>query len=450
MSDWYAPLRQLQSLGQTAPRPGSLAGLHAARQSHLGQFFTTDALARFIWQLITPAIQRAQTNTPAQVALFDNAVGTGRLFQFADPDAHYLAGADIHDASLDALITACEAAGFDTDFLYGGMEQITPSGFGIGLINPPYSLTLSSPTLSPYPCTHWGKFGPHSHALSHQYALYQALDACDIVVAILPRSYTDTLPGTPDLAPRLRAIYHAPRRSFAEQNTDVDVSVCVFDIFPTDEPASITTLASLGETVPDLGLTCRTRQAIIPRLSLHGITDDTPTVTLPVTGNRTVRVTHNQRRIILKFACGLTQAKVMNGILDSRIDSCRTRKHRYPQGLRYTGEGKLDIEVYLAQPDALAAFEAFIDSIRVFGGDPEIDPGLTRYLQKRIRRHARQYVPLRHVVYDQHGLEQNIEQIRATAVKSHVINPEAWGSPVIQAGDTLTFTRDHSDGVFRV
>jgi len=41
----------IRSLGGQAKGPGSLAGLHQARQEHLSQFFTGDDLARLMWSI---------------------------------------------------------------------------------------------------------------------------------------------------------------------------------------------------------------------------------------------------------------------------------------------------------------------------------------------------------------------------------------------------------------
>ena len=57
--DWRSALRGRASLGSQTPRPGSLAGLHAARLAHLGQFFTPDPLAAWVWCMVAPALARA-------------------------------------------------------------------------------------------------------------------------------------------------------------------------------------------------------------------------------------------------------------------------------------------------------------------------------------------------------------------------------------------------------
>ena len=94
MSSWYGSLVSVRSLGSQHEGRGTLAGLHQDRQEHLGQFFTPAPLARWIWNLVNPAFQAAlQRSRPgSRIAILDNACGSGRLLQFANPQDHYLAG----------------------------------------------------------------------------------------------------------------------------------------------------------------------------------------------------------------------------------------------------------------------------------------------------------------------------------------------------------------------
>ncbi len=62
----------------------------------------------------------------------------------------------------------------------------------VATINPPFSINLQSPNLTPYPSvTTYGRFGPDTGANSHDYALAQALDYSDAVFAIVPRSLSE-------------------------------------------------------------------------------------------------------------------------------------------------------------------------------------------------------------------------------------------------------------------
>jgi hypothetical protein len=176
-ADWFSPLRKIMSLGSQDSGVAHQGELHIARQRHLGQFFTPDAIAAFMWQFVGNFMPNRK------VSILDNSVGSGRLLQFANPDRHMLYGVDVHGDAIAAVQGVIEAAGFDCDFRRTGMEHIHPQSFDIAVINPPFSIHLESPNLKPLPGTTWGRYGPNTSALSHEYALQQALDASQVVVA---------------------------------------------------------------------------------------------------------------------------------------------------------------------------------------------------------------------------------------------------------------------------
>lgn len=430
---WYQAIEARQSLGRQTRRPGSLAGLHEARREHLGQFFTPTPLAALLWRVVSPAIERALARRPgARVAVLDNSVGTGRLLQFADPKRHVLGGVDIHAESVAALVKEVEAAGFQAEIVACGMEAAKPSGYGVAVINPPFSLHLESPMLEPYPCTTWGRFGANTSATSHAYALHQALEAADVVAAILPRTYASLLPADPDLSGRLWALIELPTGAFREEGTDVRVDIAVFGREERDNVQRIT-VASFSDPVPDLGLQCVSTWESRPRLSVTGIKDEGPSITTAVTGDNRVRVVHDRRRIGLRFACGLTEARVLNALYRDLLDNHRLDNHRYPSGIRYLGEAVLDLEVHLVQPDPWASFQDLIDTIRNAGGAPEVDPGLINYLRKRMRQIPRQTEPFAQTVYMPDGMLHD-GPAKARARTTFVANPNVWLSPVIEQG----------------
>jgi len=164
----------------------------------------------------------------AKVAVLDNSIGVGRLVRFADPKKHFIGGVDIHEPSVSALASVLDASGFECDVVAAGMEATQPRGFGVGIINPPFSIHLESSLLAPFPCTTWGRFGPNTGALSHEYAVYQALDACRVVVALVSRSYAESAASNTEINGRLSAVFHCPPKSFSEEGTDVAVSILVF------------------------------------------------------------------------------------------------------------------------------------------------------------------------------------------------------------------------------
>lgn len=440
---WYAALEPIASLGSQAGRPGSLAGLHDARKEHLAQFFTPEALVDLLWRIARPALDRAAARGRI-LAILDNSAATGRMLWPADPALHSLYGCDVHADSVHALGAAAEAAGFECTFAAVGMEQAQPRNMDLALINPPFSISLESPTLHAYPCTTWGKFGPNTSAPSHAYALHQALDAAQVVLAILPATFAAEVANDPAMN-RLRAIFRLPRGAFREEGTEVETTVLVFDSGSASRVDRFD-VSALDMAVPDLGLTIgRTGSA---KLQILGVEDEGPTITLPVTGDNRVHVAHDGRRIVVKFHCGLVQAKVQNAVLDDRIENHRPPDHRYPKGIRYTGQGVLDIEVHLAQSDPSESFRAFIKSIADAGGFPVVDSGLRGYLARRIRQSSRESTPFRHTIFVPDGWAGGGQVLTGTARQRHLANPAVWGSPVIAAGAEVDFTR-MDDGRFR-
>lgn len=434
---WYAPLRDITSLGSQAKRPGSLAGLHTAREEHKGQFFTPDSLAAYIWRLLSPVMDNALTDLPrSKVALLDNSVGSGRLLQFAAPDKHTLSGVDIHHETIARVIETTQAAGFECEFLACGMEEVRPRNYNIAIINPPFSLHLESPCLSPLSCTTWGKYGRNTSAQSDHYAVAQALDAAEIVAAILPEGTSEEIEKTEWAAPRLRAILTLPLGSFSDEGTAVRVKLLVFGRDKSNMSPLRIKVANLTDPTPYLELECG---ATAHKASLHPYGADTskPSITLPVTGERIVRVAHDGRRIKLIFSCGLTQAEVLNAIYKDRIATVAIPDHRYPRGLRYDGEGALDMEAHLIQADPHASLDALFARIRHAGGIPVCAPGFMEHFRNRLKRSRRQATPLAHTVFDKQGGSKG--SLTGTARKTHVADPGTWMSPVIKAGDMLAF-----------
>lgn len=439
-SIWYNNLSEIKSLGSTSNKPGSLAGLHQARQEHLSQFFTPDDIARFIWSLATPMIDRAIQRRPThKVSILDNSVGTGRLIQFADPQRNILGGYDIHLPSINALIEATTAAGFEADFIHSGMEDVKPRNFDIGIINPPFSIHLESPNLEPYACTTWGKFGVNTGAISHAYALYQAMDACDVVFAILPRTYAKEVVLEDAVKKRLQAIIHLPKGSFREENTEVDTSLLVLGSVIEKFKSFEVSLKSLDDAVPEMNINCGIGNWGSPRLNVvDGYADNPPSITLPVTNNPDVVLNHHGRHIVLTFACGLTQAKVMNAILHKSIKAVPLDKHRYPSNVKYLGQGSLDIEVHLAQDNPSLSFRSLITEIECTGAKPIVSAALANYFTKRVNEHHKKSVPFRHVVYT-NSVDNN--SFTGQAKTTHAIDPKKWGSPILKMGETINFIK---------
>jgi hypothetical protein len=397
---WYENLQAIQSKGSQAARPGSLAGLHAARREHEGQFFTPALLVELIWNIVTPAIDRAISMQQGRIALLDSSCGTGRMFWPANPDKHTLAGTDVDAAAIGVLSEAAAQGNFHCDFRVGPLEQHHFSQFSVGLLNPPFGITLCSPALEPcVGVTTWGKYGRDTSALSHIYAIAQALAACQIVVAVVPISTLEVMSNIPVFSTRLRGIVELPAGVFREEGTDVRTALLVFNQKGTPEEIVRCKLKTLRDPLPDFVLTCDTDRVLCrPRIRTGGIADTHPVITREVTGSNVVRVAHNGRKIVLTFACGWTEARTMNAILRARITRSDADDERLPRTARYHGQGMLDLEHYLVQPDPLAAFDAFLAVIRDANATTHVDPGLLNYLRRRIRQDALRRIPMQKTV----------------------------------------------------
>lgn len=451
MKNWYEPLRPLKSRGSTAARPGSLAGLAQARREHGGQFFTPDAIAALMWRIVKPSMHATLEKGwyKGKISVLDNSAGSGRLLQFADPRFHSLFGVDVDGAPIQMLGEVAEAAGFECVFENCGIEDIDPVGFDLALINPPFSVHIDAPTVQPYPCTAYGRYGPHSATLSHPYALAQALKAAPAVVALLPRTFVDAYLADAGAFVdeqhhgRLRLVLDLPARSFSEEGTDVSVSLLVFGAVGCERWATQRiTLQTLEDELPEFGLLLEGgRWSKAPMLNRCGIEGATPSITVPVTGNRTVKVVRDGRRVKLRYSCGLTMAKVENAILRAKVTKSLGEEQRFPRGVRYEGQGVLDLEVHLIQDNPRASFDAFVEEIRAAGGVPEVDPGLYGYLRRATSKTRRQRTPMRHTVFVESGMAGDGNAIKARPRRPQVADPKVWGSPALSVDKIYRFER---------
>jgi hypothetical protein len=440
--DWYEPLRAIRSLGSQAPSIAHQGELAAARRLHLGQFFTPDAIAAFMWSFVSG------WHIDRRIRLFDNSVGSGRLLQYADPERHAVYGVDVHADVIQQCQKVFEDAGFHCEFRQAGMEDIHPTRFDIALINPPFSIHLESPHLQTLECTTWGRYGAHTSALSHDYAVHQALEAANIVVALLPITTAESMIAGEQgdrLKRRAAGLFELPADAFKLEGANVRTAVVVFDRY-RDRPSDFVRalVDDLAKPGPDLGLHFEERSFGEARLRLQKLDDSVPFITRAVTGDKSVKVSHDGRRIRLSFACGFNEAMVLNGILVKRIYS--RDGHRLPRGFRYSGQGLLDMETYLVQDDPVAAFGQLLDRIRSVGGEPHLAPGFMEHFRSRMRRSARQAIPLRHVAWTTGAGSR--DQVSGIAKETHKVDATRWASPLIKAGDEVHFDRE-ADGRYR-
>lgn len=430
---WRRSLEGLASRGSVTPKALNRSGLYASRQAHWGQFWTPDRLASFMWDIAAPYMAHVH-GKGRKVRLFDNSVGSARLFSRAAPDFHSLAGLDIDGGVIEAVGAAAMLAGFECDFRSGSMTDYRPSGYDVALINPAFSLNLLAPALPNYPCCSHGLLGPRSSALSHLFALHQALEAASLVVAILPSSAEDYIRR--HLNAECATIHRVPAGSFRAENADVDVIVAVLSRCGV---AHWLALREAGCGVPEVA------SADACMAPAHREGGDS--IQTPVTGDNRVRLFRSGRRVRLGFRCGLIEAKVLNALYRQVVVS--QKGQRLPAGVRFDGEGVLDVEILLSSDDPLSSVERLSCLIEASGGAPAIDPDLTGYLRSRLKRLAIERVPLHRVVSI--GQEGGLAHLRPGPVtvaplQKQLLNPTRWGSLLLSPDDRLPATLAIDDG----
>ena len=431
-ASWMEQLLERRGRGAKVARARCLADLHARRAEAKGQFFTPTPVVARAWEAVRTAVDGRS------VSLFDNSVGVGRMFQFADPALHSLYGCDIDAECVDELTAAAAGSGFERKFIAGGMESTVAAGMDVGLINPPFSLTLQAPTLEPYPTNAFGPFGPGTSASSHVYAVEQALSACQVVAAVLPMTAIGLIENDARLSERLCAVLDVPEDAFILEGARVKTAIAVFDSTPRAEVVRV----RWGEVVPDLGLTLHAGHSA-PRLSRSHVADEGPAILTPVTGDSSVRVGHCGRRIVLGFACGATEARVLNAIYRDDLPVPKgCDPHRYPDGLRFTGEPLLDLEVHMLADDPETSVRDLIEVVRKAGGEPLVAPGFWQHVRKRSRASARAKTPFRRWILA--NATSNAERITIRPKKDSPIDPSQWGSPVVLAAQT--YRADRAEG----
>ena len=447
-NDWYAPLRGVASLGSLTAKVRRLADLHEARERHLSQFFTPTEAALYMWRIAEQAMDPVFAENPdAQVAILDNSIGSGRLIQFANPAQHRIAGIDVDAEKLALLGVELARAGFQHDLLHAGMEEVHPRGFGVALINPPFSCHLESPLLEPYICNSRGRFGPGTSALSHHYALHQALDAAETVVALMPRTAADEIRTDPIASERLLAVLPLPGDTFESEGANVATTILVFGPHAWDGAVLEQPILDFAAPPPALGVSCRTAAATRPRsLNKRSTETETPSIVAPVTGDATVRVVRKGSEFRLQFRCGLVEAKVRNALLEAQIENDSTEKHRYPNGIEFHGQGIFDIELHLMQPDPLASFANLLKRIRLAGGRPQADAGILPHLERLRRRRAIENTPTRHWIWvppggDMGASLEHSSEFTAAVRTSHLVDAKRWGSPRLLPGDKTQIQR---------
>lgn len=420
-----AELDQIQSKGSAASKAGSLGALHEKRKETQSQYFTPDWLVRFAWQAISPAFE----SNDARYRLLDNSVGSASMFRYANPKRFHLCGLDVDGQLVETVSEILEKNRYKFDFVHAGMESVELDKFSAALINPPFSIPLASPFLKPFPgVTHYGKYGPDTSAVSHEYALAQALNCSDIVAAIVPASTQAVVKQSSGMAGRLRAIFHLPKNAFKEENVESVNTVLMIFGRKLQEPAAnapesirIKTGAIDKNSIPPtlFQLNCRSINDFVWHsrnpIRVVGIEPSLPVITTSVTGDNRVILKRAGRRIKLDFFDGATEGRVKNSIYRVRLLS--DHLHKYPAKTRYSGQFQLNLDVLTMQDEPFKALNTVCDIIRSAGGEPIISPQLIDGIKSIIAENKKMGIPFGRTIF-----RKGTPEFKATANKMALLN----------------------------
>jgi hypothetical protein len=453
---WHAPLHTITARGEDVVNVGGLAGLAAARRAHAGQFFTPPAVVDLVWRLLGAATApRAVSWGHRRCRIIDTAAGSGRLLWPADPERHELWAIECDPECVGPLAEAHAAARFVGAVHHGRMEECRIDGFDLAILNPPFSLHWDGPTIEPLAVNAAGRYGAHSSAISHWYALAQAHAAAAVVAAIVPAAVADALqtstePGHADLRAALRAVVYLPPTAFRAAGAEVETAIVVLAdagsvIDPTPRVTRCRTLDPMGIIPLDWMHVPASRNARA-EIADAGLQVSQPAITQPVTGDWRVRIAHTGRRIVLGFHCGAAEAIVRNDLLVRLLQRPERPQTPRPRGVRYDGQGVLDLEVHLAQPDPAASVAALADRIRRLGMTVEVDNGLLRHLDRRARRYAREAIPVRRTIWRPEGGDPSAWLLGQSTARAEAITALSVGGATLAAGTQVTLTRGEDPG----
>lgn len=438
-------LAQVASKGSLAERPGSLAGLAAARRVHEGQFFTPTDLAAVVWRLVLPSM--APHAGQRLVHVIDTSIGSGRLLQFAEAGLHQVHGVDVDRACLQTVLEAARRGGVVGQLAPVGLEVCRPRGFDVAVLNPPFSLTLQSPYLEPGATTGYGPFGPDTSARSQWYALEQALRAASIVVAILPLTDVQALWADPRgrlgaAGRRLTMALQCPLGSFRSEGTDVTTGIVVFGPQAGARP-TWHTLATLEDPLPECAFTLP--KETTPRLGAQRFAVTAPVFTGPVTGVNEATLHHDGRRLVLTSPCAFALARARASISEHLLMPETRADWRRPKGVHAVGACRLDREVLLATGTWEAGLADLVARCAGVGVTLQVSATLQGHLRRRARASERQAAPHGRVAYDPDGLPAARHGVLNRPI---VTDPRAWGSPALPKGTPVIATAE--DGQYRL
>lgn len=430
---WYQPLLDRLGRATRTAAARNLADLHRRRRKHLGQIFTPLSLAQRMWRCVQQVFCHCDGSRP--IPVMDNAVGSGRLWAFADFERVALFGADVDGeliAELDQILTD---AGAQATLRVGSMTELNVQHMAAAVINPPFSLQLDSPHAQATPASAYGRYGPASSCLSQCYAVYQALSAATLVVAVLPRGTAASIVAA---GHDLVASVPVPPALWWEEGACVQTEIAVWldRAYAPEQASPVTTFESLELLLQHLGPVPLPRPQ--PVFRCRSIDDTVPVITTPYSGHPQVTIGRRRDRLVLTFRCGAMEALCRNALARSLICSDGGASHH--PAYRFTGDAVFAIEQHLSEGDPVRSIATWlIQPLIDQGAVPHWCAEARGYLQRRIREHHRQQTPFRRWVLDAAAGGC------ATCRESH-LHGDGWDAPLIEAGESGSVTEVVVDG----
>ena len=423
---WRIESSKIKSKGSIYKALGkvkNLSDLHEARSEHDSQFFTPTSISCLVFQLLDVISEKAYAQG-IRVPVLDNTIGSGSLIEYANPSRYSIYGNDIDRECVDALSQDLRAAGFIHKLTNSNLAELRTSGMGVALLNPPFSVQLSSAALEPGKSTHFGRFGANTNAVSHEYALEQALRASQCVIAILPTTFAQSLKHG-----RLMEIVDLPNDTFRSENANVRTSLAIFGARYSETIISTKfhdfCIRKTAERIGQLQV-----DDLEPHIYNYRIDDSRKAIRTPVTSDNRVRIFRSKNQIKLKFYCGFTEAKVLNGILRDFIESKASQ--RLPEHLEYKGQGRLYLPFYFASEDPIAELFVLSDLIKSLGGEPQICDQLVGFIKRRFRQLTIQNSGYARLIKSSDPVSK-----KAEVKKSFVIDPTIFPATIVKKGEQI-------------
>jgi len=439
MKNLWKELDLIKSKGSQSSKVNNMGELHNKRKETLSQYFTPEWLSNYISKSIAPAFHKNETYT-----IFDSSVGAGSLLRNHISDQFFIYGVDTDESLVNQVNAIFDKYDVSADIQHAGMEHIELKRFSCAVINPPFSIPLSSPLLTKYKgITHFGKYGADTSAVSHEYALAQALAHSDIVAAIVPASTKTLFLDDDKYKNRVKAICKLPTSTFASENVDtVNTDLLIFG--PKNHNISCINNTVITETSITknskpltLDICCRTKYELNGSqnlISILGVDTSKPVIVTPISNNNQVILRRAGRHIKLCFFDGATEAKVKNKIYQHKI--VHAQEHRYPKTTKYIGQFKLNLDVISMQRNPMESLNELAEIIQSAGGYPIITEQLKTGLRNIIKENKKMLIPYGRTVY-----RKGVPEFKATARKMSLINKTQKGA-VVGMKETVMATRN--------